>query len=301
MTRIDAHVHVFAELSSRFPRQTDPVLGPERGETAEKLLAEMEPFGIEQAVLVQIGGTSLKHHAYLQHCLRTYPTRFQGIGLIPAGGDAGEHMDRLAGDGGIIGFRLSSMGGSDDPAAPVEVGQLGAYPIWKRAAERDYVLWLYPGEGDAHLVPHLMREFPDVRVVFNHIMVCPGPGRFQWDGKGRPRVDVPMPPPTAAALGVPEEGAYPYPNACVLVSGQYAFSRQDWPYGDLADWHLRLLKSFGPDRMMWATDFPWITADPGYGRLFALLEELLPGLSDRDRQAVMGGTAKRFLRFTDLS
>ena len=299
MTRIDAHLHVFAELSEEFPRQTEYPLSPERGETAEKLLAEMEPHGIEQAVLVQIGGTSIDHHAYLRHCLRGYPDRFLGIGLIPADAEPGEHMDRLAGDGGIIGFRLSAMGGPEEPAAAVEIDQLGAYPVWKRAAEKDYVLWLYPGERDARWVPHLMGEFPEVRAVFNHIMVCPGAGKFSFDDKGRPRVDVPMPPPTADDLGVPESAPYPYPNACVLVSGQYAFSREAWPYPDLAAWHQRLLTSFGADRLMWATDFPWITEDPGYGQLVDLVDELLPSLSEPERQAVMGGTAKRFLRFPD--
>jgi len=297
MSRIDAHLHVFAEESAPFPRQTDHPLSPERGETVEKLMSEMEPYGVEQAVLVQIGGTSIEHHAYLRHCVRTYPTRFRGIGLLPQDGNPADHMDRLADDGGIIGFRLSSMGGPADPAAPVDVGSLGALPIWRHAAEKDYVLWLYPGESDARCVPPLMREFPHVRVVFNHIMVCPGQGKFSWDGQDRPRVEVPMPPPTAAALEVPEDGPYPFPNAHVLISGQYAFSNEAWPYRDLAAWHERLLRSFGPERMMWATDFPWITTDPGYGRLVRLLDELLPSLTETERESVMGGTARRVLGF----
>ena len=87
MSRIDAHVHVFSQLTDQFPREVDDRLSPDRGETAEKLLGEMEPHGIEQAMLVQIGGTSVEHHAYLQHCVSTFPDRFQGIGLIPSTGD----------------------------------------------------------------------------------------------------------------------------------------------------------------------------------------------------------------------
>ncbi len=113
--RIDSHVHVFARVSSEFPRQTSDHLPADREEPVEKLLGEMQSNRIDQAVLVQIGGASLQHHAYLCHCLEEYPGRFRGIGLVPADVDSmPEHMDRLA-DKGITGFRLSRMGGPVDP------------------------------------------------------------------------------------------------------------------------------------------------------------------------------------------
>ena len=82
MTRIDSHLHVFAKVSPEFPREPTPVCPADREETAEKLLGEMEANGIDQAMLVQTGGTEIKHHAYLLHCLKTYPDRFLGIGLV---------------------------------------------------------------------------------------------------------------------------------------------------------------------------------------------------------------------------
>ena len=50
---------------------------------------------------------------------------------------------------------------------------------------------------------------------------------------------------------------------------------------------------------MWATDFPWILEDPGYGRLTGVIRELLPDLTETEHDAIMGATAKRFLRFPD--
>ncbi len=298
MSRIDAHLHVFAKASAEFPREVNDRLPAEREEPVEKLMEAMEAHGIDQAVLVQIGGTSLERHAYLQHCLKTYEGRFLGIGLIPADAPSVEdHMNRLAGDGGIIGFRLSSMGGPADPLARMDVRTFEGYPIWKHAAERDYVLWLYPRAVDAHAIPFLIDAFPQVRVVFNHLMVCPGEGRFTWDALGRPQIDTPMPPLTRYST----LGLHQYENVCVHLSGQYAFSKEPWPYRDLADWHARLLKSFGAGRLMWATDFPWIMEDPGYGRLTEVIDELLPELTDPERADIMGGTAKRVLRFPDFS
>ena len=298
MPRIDGHLHVFAKASSKFPREVDPVLPPDREEPAEKLLAEMEPYGVEQAVLVQIGGTRLEQHAYLQHCVGTYPDRFLGIGLIPPDSVSPEaHMDHLAGSGGIIGVRLSNLGGDAVQGGKIDIEEVPAHRIWRHAAERDYVLWIYSRESDAPLVPRLVEAFPNVRVVLNHLGVCPTPETFSWDEAGRPRIETPMPPRARETTLALRE----YENVCVHISGQYAFSNEPWPYRDLAGWHGELLNAFGVERLIWATDFPWILEDPGYGPLTQVVDELLPDLSPSERDAVMGGNARRVLRFPDRS
>ena len=120
--RIDSHLHVFARPSAEFPREITSSMPAEREAPAEDLLAHMADHAIDKAVLVQTGGTSLAHHAYLQHCLRTYPDRFLGIGLIPPDAPApADHMDRLAEDSSIIGFRLRSLG-DDFRQVPVRYG-----------------------------------------------------------------------------------------------------------------------------------------------------------------------------------
>ena len=296
MTRIDAHLHVFTKVSPEFPRETTPVCPAEREEPVEKLLAEMEQHQIAQAVLVQIGGTSLAQHRYLLHCLRAYPEQFLGIGLIPpAHPSPAAFMTELASHPGIIGFRLSELGGPRDIFAKMNVREFKTYPIWQCAAERDYVLWLYPRAIDAHLLPYLIQEFPQVRVVLNHLGMTPGKGKFSWDEKGRPRIQV-----TGYNLAMHTTYRLArFENVTVHLSGQYAFSNADFPYQDLAGWHRSLLNDFGARRLMWATDFPWILEDPGYGALTTVIEKLLPNLAASELADIMGGTAKRFLRFPD--
>jgi len=129
---IDAHLHVFAKLSGKFPREVKPQYPADREATVEQFLDVMERHGIDQAVLTQIGGAELDHHRYLQHCLAAHSDRFLGIGLIPKSvWEAPEdHMDRLAGDGGIIGFRLGEIGGPVDPLAEMDVRTFATYRIW---------------------------------------------------------------------------------------------------------------------------------------------------------------------------
>lgn len=295
MTRIDAHGHVFVKVSAEFPRQVSEVMPADHEEPAEKLLSYMEANGVDQAMLVQTGGSAFEHHAYLRHALKTYPDRFLGIGLIPPEVWAApeDHMDRLTDHTGIVGFRLNTIGGPLDPFAPVDVKTLDAYPVWRRAAERDHVLWLYVRARDAHLIAYLVDAFPQVRVVLNHLGVCPGEGKFRWDEKGRPRIDTPMYNPafhTTYRLCT-------YENVTVHLSGQYAFSREAYPYKDLTGWHRNLLANFGASRLMWATDFPWIYEEPGYDALCNIIREQLPDLKPHEFDDIMGGTARRFLRF----
>ena len=294
MPRIDAHVHVFAKASARFPREVTAECPAEREEPVEKLLDAMQAQRIRQAVLVQIGGAELEQHAYLLHCLRQHCDRFLGIGLIPENVREPEsHMDRLAEEPGIIGFRLFSIGGPRDPFAPMQVEEFASYRIWKHAAERDYVIWLYPRAIDAHLVPYLLQEFPQVRVVLNHLGVCPGAGKSCRDEQGRPRIATPAYNPALHTTYRLNR----YENVVVKLSGQPAFSAEEYPYRDLTRWHRNLCDAYGPGRLMWGTDFPWNLADPGYEKLVAVVRELLPDLPESDHAAIMGGTASRFLRF----
>jgi L-fuconolactonase len=291
MSRIDAHVHVFAKESAEFPREVNEALPAEREETAEDLLEEMEASGIEKACLVQIGGTALEHHAYLEHCLNTYPDRFRGIGVVPDFQNPCDHMDRLADSGGVVGFRLFDVGGPTDPLGDMDCRKFETFPVWEHAAKKGYTIWLYPKASEAHCVPFLVDAFPEIQVVFNHMLFCPGEGAFTKDEKGRPRIDTPIPPLTRYNT----LGLYQYENVCVKLSGQYAFSQEAYPYLDLKGWHKNLITTFGADRCIWATDFPWIRKEPGYAALSKVLDGLLPDLSDEDRAKVMGDTADRRL------
>lgn len=296
MPRIDAHLHVFTKVSPEFPREVTPICPADREESAEKLLTEMDQHNIDQAVLVQIGGSSIEHHSYLLHCLRSYPDRFLGIGVVPLDHpNPSDHMAELTDGTGIIGFRLFDIGGPRDIFATKDVREFRTYPIWEYAAEKDYVMWLYTRSIDAHLLPFLIQTFPQVRVVLNHLGMTPGKGKFTLDDQGRPQIQI-------SGYNLNMHTTYRlsrYENVTVHLSGQYAFSREPYPYKNLAGMHHNLLNDFGSKRLMWATDFPWILENPGYGELTTIIEKLMPNLSESELADIMGGNAKRFLRFPD--
>tara|TARA_B100000686_G_C16629575_1_gene883896 strand:+ start:140 stop:1033 length:894 start_codon:yes stop_codon:yes gene_type:complete len=293
--KIDCHLHVFAKPSDEFPREVSASCPEDREETAERLLGEMEANNIDQAILTQMGGAEFEHHNYVRHCVDTYPDRFQGIGLIPGNCEnPAEHMDRVAGDGQFIGFRLGSLGGPRDPLTPMDVRDYETYRIWEHAAERDYVMWLYLKHIDIYAAAYLIEAFPQVRVVFNHLGVSPGDGTFSWDKYRRPHVTNPN-------LYFLMHSVYRlsrYENVSMMFSGHYAFSDEEWPWRDFAQNAQWLVEAFR-GRLMWASDFPWIYVEPGYDKMVGLLKELVPNVSDEDHASIMGGAAKRILRFAD--
>jgi len=59
----------------------------------------------------------------------------------------------------------------------------------------------------------------------------------------------------------------------------------------------RLFKIFGPERMLWASDFPWILEVPGYEEQLNLVEILLPDQTQKELNLIKGGNAERLFRF----
>lgn len=295
MQIVDSHAQVFARASAEFPRETDQFLAADREEPVELLLDCMESSGVDQAVLVQLGGTAIEHHAYLLRCLRSYPDRFRGIALLPKQLDQPErHMDSLADSTGIIGFKLALIGGPYDPFVRPDVRQFAAFRIWQHAANRDYVLWLELPAVEAHLVPYLLEAFPQVRVVFTQLGIFTGKNRLSWDRKGRPRIKTPQP--CSEHLIHTTRRLTKYENVMVQLSAQYRFSNEEYPYRDYVGCHQALHRIYGSKRLMWATDYPWTRTDPGYKSVLPIVRDLLPDLSEQEHQEIMGGTARSFLR-----
>jgi len=292
--RIDAHVHVYAKATPEFPREVTDQFPADSEASVEGLLGAMAESNIDQAVLVQLGGGEVAHHAYLARCLREHPGRFVGIGLIPGDcADVDRHMRGLADDTGIIGFRLRELGGPTDPFETFDLGAVAATPIWECAARNDYVLWLYIGAAEAHLLPYMVEAFPTVRVVLNHLGICPGEGRLTVDENGRPHITTPSYNPAGHSSWRLSQ----YENVSVLLSGQYAFSDGDYPYEDKAAWARGLVGSFGDRRAMWASDYPWIADDPGYADIVDILPRTLGDVGDATMRRLMGGNAAEILRF----
>jgi predicted TIM-barrel fold metal-dependent hydrolase len=298
MGKIDALAHVFLKPSAEFPRETSEEMPEEREAPVELLLAQMEANDVDQAVLVQAGGAEVDQHSYLLKCLKDHPGQFRGIGRIPDDtDDPKEHMDRLAGEGDIIGFQLERFGGPLDPLGPMIPSEWKMYAAYEHAAEKDFVLYLYPEAAQVHMVPFFLEAFPQVRTVFKHMMVCPGRDGVTWTD-GKPHIEVQKPSITRHTTAE----FYQFENVYSIMSGSYAISDEAWPYEDLTGWHspLSFVRRYGSDHSLWGSDFPFVLKDPGYAKTAELMETVLADTPKGDLENVMGEAARRILRFKEL-
>jgi L-fuconolactonase len=85
------------------------------------------------------------------------------------------------------------------------------------------------------------------------------------------------------------------PNVAVKLSGLVTEAdHRTWATADLEPYVEVLLTSFGPERVMWGSDWPVCLLAASYERWLATSEELLSALSPTEKDAVFSTTAERW-------
>lgn len=282
---VDAHTHVFAAVSERFPRDVHELYPAELEAPAEELLAEMGRAGVDRAVVVPLS----HHDEYLRASLERHPGRFAAIGVQrPGSFDVDEYRLRRA-SAGLQGLRLFALG--SPPVADAE--RLPSFPLLAELERRGDKLWFYGGKEQMELLELVLDALPGLTVVLNHLGYWPS--ELLTDEYGRPRFEH----------GYRREGLDAvrrlarFPRVYVLCSGLYAFSGEACPYEDLRWVTSGVLDAYGPGRLLLASDFPWIRSEPGYAETVGALDVHFADLPEADRARIRGGNALELFSFGD--
>ena len=255
---VDAHLHVFRRAAED-GREPDALVPAEREARVEQLIALMDAHSVDRAVLVPLDD----HDDYVASVLGP---RFAAIAVGLH--DLAQRRERFAFDG----VRTQSLEDLD---------------ALRWVADQGLVLWTYLTPDQLPNLLELPGRFPGLPIVLNHLGFFPHDMRV--DAHGRPSFADPLPPERVdAVLSLAR-----YETVHVMLSGQYALSAEDAPYSDLDPVIHRLADAYGAERMLWASDHPWIDDVPGYGTILALPERALPGASAAELAAIRGGTALR--------
>jgi L-fuconolactonase len=279
---VDAHAHVFLRADAT-PRAVDELAPAEREAPVEDLLAVMADAGVQRAVLVPLA----TEDAYVAQSLRAHPDRFAAVAVADAavhgrqsGVDPVAALERRREGFPFHAVRTQWLG---DPAAPLARSPM--LPVLEHMAETGLVLWTYLTPDQLALLEQLPATVPDLGIVLNHLGFCPRDMRV--DEHRRPAFREAFPPGSLdAVLRLAD-----HPLTRVMLSGQYALSHQEPPYRDLDRVVQALAGAFGPERMLWASDYPWTRDVPGYQSLLELARQALPDASTEDLAAIHGGTA----------
>jgi len=127
----------------------------------------------------------------------------------------------------------------------------------------------------------LLMRYPDLRAIVDH---CAKPdiahGAWQPWADGMRRI-------------AGETSAF-----CKL-SGLVTEARPDWKIDHLRPYVEHVIECFGPQRVVWGSDWPVMTLNSDYGQWLYAAQELMEALSESDRRAVMGLNAARFYRLNN--
>lgn len=257
MPIVDSHCHVS-------PTWYEPV---------ETLLHQMDQSGVENAILIQMMGQS--NNTYQTECLRRFPGRFASVVIVDAGkSDATQALERLAAEG-ASGVRLNPTTRSpgDDPLA-----------IW-RAAARLGLSVSCGGNTDAFISDafrEVVQALPDLPIVMEHLAAVNHPDGDLAKVEARRR---------AFALAR-------FPNVYIKIHGLGEFCRRAMPVREPFPFERPIpplleqaYEAFGPQRMMWGSDYPPVSGREGYGNALRLTMAELATKSAADREWIFGGTA----------
>jgi L-fuconolactonase len=248
-------------------------------EPVESLLDQMDRHDVERAVLTQMIGQV--DNAYQQACVARYPTRFVSVVWVDAQArDVGDVIERLAQDG-AAGIRLRPAVCEPDGSVPA---------VW-RAAQRCGIAVSCVGSADTFSAPgfaELLAAIPDVPVVLEHLGGTSAPPTTD-DALTQRRAVLQLAHLPNVLMKLPGLGEL-LPRAASALRDGEPFGGQVSPLIGEA------LAAFGPQRLMWGSDFPVVSSREGYGNALRLAKASLADQSADALDAIFCRNALRIFR-----
>jgi L-fuconolactonase len=84
-----------------------------------------------------------------------------------------------------------------------------------------------------------------------------------------------------------------HPNMVCKLSGLVTEAAPDWQIADLRQVVDHVITCFGPQRLLWGSDWPVVNLAGGYTKWFAAAQTLLADLSPDEKADIFGGNAVR--------
>jgi len=274
---IDAHSHIWTPDVDRFPLQpgmTIENLSP-RSFNAEELMEIARPEGVGRVVLIQHPPFHGFDNSYLIDACRRYPDTFRMVGgvddLRPNCGKAMKQLLKQR----VTGFRIGPREGITD-----WLNTSGMTEMWKTAVETRQAMCCLIDAKHLPLLDAACRKYPETPVVIDHF------ARIGIDGEIRDN----------EVTDLCRLAAHPYVK--VKVSAYYALGKKQPPHAELIPLIRRLCDTFGPNRLMWASDCPYqLTRGNTYASSISLIRDRIDFVTEAERRQLLRTTAEETFFF----
>ncbi|KAK2993579.1 hypothetical protein RJ640_030886 [Escallonia rubra] len=273
---IDSHLHVWASPQQAadkypyFPGQEPTLPGD-----VNFLLECMEEAGVDGALIVQ----PINHkfdHSLVTSVLKKYPSKFVGCCLAnPAEDGSGvQQLEHLVMKDGYRAVRFNPYLWPSGQQMTNEIGKA----LFSKAGELGVPVGFMCMKGlKLHLseIEDLCSEFPSTIVLLDHLAFCKPPTNdFE----------------TAVFSELLKLSRFPQVH--IKFSALFRVSRTPYPYEDLSQLLSQIVSSYGANRVMWGSDFPYVVPECGYKEAkeaVSLVAHRVP-LSSSELEWIMGKT-----------
>ena len=265
---IEWNMHMFSSDTKRFPFSPRGTYKPDVSRLSADPLADyrahLKQFGIDRALFVHPEPYGDDHALVLDCLARTAPAQFKATSMFfPKDQDAPARLEALVKkQPRICSTRFHLHRGNTHYFS--SFAEPGVRALWKKAVDLNLVVELDLGPNYARDAGAAIAAFPGCKVLIDH-MCNPKTGMIWEYG------DV---------LDLAK-----YPNVYMKMSGLDYMADDKPDYESLTPFTRRVIKEFGPDRMVWSGGSPHIA------------DVHMKGYSAADIAKVKGGNLQRLLNW----
>ena len=264
---IEWNQHMFSANIARFPFSPRGTYKPDVSRLSPDPLADyqahLKAFGIDRALFVHPEPYGDDHSLVLDCLARTSPSQFKATSMFfPRDEDAPAKLEALVKNHPRICSTRFHLHRGNDKYYFTSFAERGVRALWKKAVDLNLVVELDLGPNYARDAGDAIAAFPGCKVLIDH-MCNPKTGMIWEYG------DV---------LDLAK-----YPNVYMKLS-ELGYMTGDKPdYQSLIPFTRRVIREFGPDRMVWSGDSPPIA------------DVHMKGYSAADIAKVKGGNLQKLL------
>ncbi len=273
MTRIDAHQHFWFDKSERDGRIDETRTALKQKFLPEDLQPNLERCGMDGCVAVQAHQCEKETH-FLLNLAREFDWIEGVVGWVDLRvNDLGLRLDHFDRFPKLKGFRHNLE--TDDTSELLLESDF--QDGLRRLVDRGYT---YDILIDASQLKHTVRvidQLPSMPLVLDHL--------------GKPDIQNGKIDEWKVWMGKLSSKEHVHCKLSGLVT-QADWS--NWTYSDLVPYLDVVYDVFGPDRLMFGSDWPVCTLAAGYPEVVDILEQYMEEKSDRAKEKVFGETAVRF-------
>jgi L-fuconolactonase len=287
---LDTHTHAWGAASRDHPWVNGSLLNLIDGfdvhtvYTADRLLADMDRNGVDEAVIVSYPICKWTDNWYTLRAAEEYDRLYGIVMLDPFTDDAAEQLRRCMETDGILGFRLGAACPHDnmwetfDPSVTWLRDAIEETEFWEAATETDAAVQVLCDHRQLDQALELVETYPKLSYLFDHF--------------AHAEPETPTDEGTFAQFADLAE----YDSVAVKVSEIPHMSETTFPYADMHD-HVRwFLETFGRERVIWGSDYPNVSDVASYAESYNWLRQV-DSLSANDRAWL---TEKSFRHYVGL-